>query len=147
MPSSCADIHPVTVTTKIAYIAFCHSGQMCIAVKRVYVHEAVYDAFLAAIVAFMQSLKVGVDEDTFTGPVANAAQFERVKDLLADVESRKLTVAVGSKKPLPDRTGYYLAPTVINNPPDDARVVTEEQFGKFGVKKHLANCRLAKEVC
>lgn len=127
----CADVDPVSVATKIGYVAFCHSGQICIAIKRVYVHEAIYDAVLASMVAFVKELELGMGETAFTGPVSTEAQYERLKDLLADVERRKLTVAAGSTKPVPDMKGYFFAPTVIDNPPDDARIVVEEQFGEF----------------
>ncbi|KAI1141049.1 aldehyde dehydrogenase [Hypoxylon sp. FL0543] len=125
----CADVDPASVATKIAYVSFCHSGQICVAPKRIYVHEAVYDAVLAAMVSFVQTLKLGVDEDAHGGPISNKDHFERVKDLLADVESSKLTVATGSTKPLSNMSGYYLTPTIIDNPPDDARIVVEEQLG------------------
>ncbi|KAI0408802.1 aldehyde dehydrogenase [Xylaria palmicola] len=125
----CADVDPVAVASKIGLFAFCNSGQICIAVKRVYVHESVYDTVLATLVGFAQSLKLGLDEDAFMGPVSNQPQYERVKDLLADIKNTQLTVAAGSTEPLADRKGYFLAPTIIDNPPDDARIVVEEQFG------------------
>ncbi|KAI1417203.1 aldehyde dehydrogenase [Hypoxylon sp. FL1857] len=125
----CADVDPVDVATKIAYVSFCHAGQICIAMKRIYVHDAVYDAVLAAMVGFVQTLKLGLDENAHLGPISNKDHFERVKGLLADVESTNLKVAIGSTKPLSDRNGYYLVPTIIDNPPDDSRIVVEEQFG------------------
>ncbi|KAI1435758.1 aldehyde dehydrogenase [Xylaria sp. CBS 124048] len=125
----CSDVDAVAAATKIGIVAWCNSGQICIAVKRVYVHESVYDTFLATLVGFAQSLKLGMEPDAFLGPLSNEFQYERVKDLLVDIENTKLTVATGSTKPLSDRTGYYLAPTVIDNPPDNARIVVEEQFG------------------
>ncbi|KAI0847490.1 aldehyde dehydrogenase [Daldinia vernicosa] len=125
----CADVDPASVAVKIASAAFCHSGQICIAIKRVYVHEAVYDAVLATIVEFAKALKLGSGEDAFAGPICNKDQFERIRDLLLNVESTKLTVATGSTKPPSDMGGYYIIPTIIDNPPDDARIVVEEQFG------------------
>ncbi|KAI1660890.1 aldehyde dehydrogenase [Daldinia decipiens] len=124
----CANVDPVSVAIKIASVAFCHSGQICIATKRIYIHEAVYDAVLAAMVEFVKTLKLGSGEDAYTGPINNKNHFEYVKDLLADVERTKLTVATGSTKPPSDMGGYYIVPTIIDNPPDDARVVVEEQF-------------------
>ncbi|KAI0425813.1 aldehyde dehydrogenase [Xylaria sp. FL1042] len=125
----CADVDPVHVASKIGLIAFANSGQICIAAKRVYVHESVYNNVLSALVAYAQALKVGMDADSFLGPLSNQPQYERVKDLLADIKKAGLLVAAGSTEPLADKTGYYLAPTIIDNPPDDARVVVEEQFG------------------
>ncbi|TGJ86810.1 hypothetical protein E0Z10_g1999 [Xylaria hypoxylon] len=125
----CADVDPALVASKIGLIAFANCGQICIAVKRVYVHELVYDSVLAALVAYAQDLKVGLDADSFLGPLSNQAQYERVKDLLADIKQTGLVVATGSTEPLPDKIGYFLAPTIIDNPLDDARIVVEEQFG------------------
>ncbi|KAI0379515.1 aldehyde dehydrogenase [Hypomontagnella monticulosa] len=126
----CADVDPVAVAGKIAFIAFCNAGQICIAVKRVYVHEAVYDAVLATMVGFVQNLKLGLDAGLdFMGPISNKPQYERVKELLADIEQNKFTVAAGDTKPVADKAGYWLAPTVVDNPPDNSRIVVEEQFG------------------
>lgn len=124
----CADVDPASVGFAIASVAFCTSGHICITPKRVYVHESVYDAVLSAMVLFAQSLKLGLEDDAFMGPVANKPQFERLKDLLADIERSQLKVATGSTKPLP-RDGYFLAPTIIDDPPENSRIVSEEQFG------------------
>lgn len=126
----CADVDPVAVATKIGFIAFGNCGQICIAVKRVYVHESVYDKVLAALVAFAQGLKMGLEADSLLGPLATKPQYERVKELLTDIKQTGLDVAAGSTEPLLDKTGFFLAPTIIDNPPDDARIVVEEQFGR-----------------
>ncbi|KAI1279793.1 aldehyde dehydrogenase [Xylaria sp. FL0933] len=125
----CADVDPVHVASKIGLIAFANSGQICIAAKRVYVHESVYDKVLGALVAYAQALKIGMEADSFLGPLSNQPQYERVKGLLADIKKAGLSVATGSTEPHSDKTGYFLAPTIVDNPPDDARVVVEEQFG------------------
>ncbi|KAI0186799.1 aldehyde dehydrogenase family-domain-containing protein [Xylaria flabelliformis] len=59
----------------------------------------------------------------------NQPQYERVKELLIDIKNAKLIVATGSTEPLKERKGYFLAPTIIDNPPDDSRIVVGEQFG------------------
>ncbi len=125
----CADVDPVAVATKIAFLALYTSGQICITMKRVYVHESVYDSVLSIMVGFAQSAKLGIAEGDFMGPVSNKQQFEHLKDLLADIESTGLNIAAGSTKPLP-RNGYFIAPTIIDNPPEDSRIVVEEQFGR-----------------
>jgi acyl-CoA reductase-like NAD-dependent aldehyde dehydrogenase len=125
----CADVDPSVVATKIGLFAFCNAGQICIAMKRVYVHESVYSAVLEVLVGFAKSLKLGIEEDSFMGPVSNQPQYERVKELLVDIKNTQLTVAAGSTEPLLERKGYFLAPTIIDNPPDNSRIVVEEQFG------------------
>ncbi|KAJ3565981.1 hypothetical protein NPX13_g7302 [Xylaria arbuscula] len=125
----CSDVDPLEVASKIGLVAFANAGQICIAVKRVYVHESVYDSVLAAFVGYAKALKVGMDADSFIGPISNERQYERIKSLLTDIEQSGLVVAAGSTRPLLDKAGYFIAPTIIDNPPDDARIVVEEQFG------------------
>ncbi|KAI1120957.1 aldehyde dehydrogenase [Nemania abortiva] len=125
----CANVDPAVVASKIGLIAFANAGQICIAAKRVYVHESVYDSVLAALVAYTQDLKFGLAADSFLGPLSNKPQYERVKGLLADIKGAGLRVATGSTQPLRHMKGYFLAPTIIDNPPDDSRIVVEEQFG------------------
>ncbi|KAI1468096.1 aldehyde dehydrogenase domain-containing protein [Daldinia caldariorum] len=70
-----------------------------------------------------------IEDELAIGLLSNKPQYEHVKQLLADVEANKLTVAAGSTKPLADQKGPFLSPTIIDNPPDDSRVVVEEAFG------------------
>ncbi|KAI0512624.1 aldehyde dehydrogenase [Xylaria bambusicola] len=127
----CEDVDPVLVGQKIATVAMLRSGQFCIAIKRVYVHESIYDAVLAEIVKYVGSVKVdnGLDEGTVVGPVANRPQYERVKELLANIEETKLDVLPKKGQPIEELKGFFIRPIVINNPPDDSRVVVEEPFG------------------
>ncbi|RYP38032.1 hypothetical protein DL766_001214 [Monosporascus sp. MC13-8B] len=88
----------------------------------------------ATIVAVVSHFKPGdgFEEGVFIPPITNAAQFDRIRDLLADVEKAQLKLATGSTTLLPGAgktTGYFITPTIIDNPPDDSRIVTEEQFG------------------
>ncbi|KAH9904385.1 betaine aldehyde dehydrogenase [Xylariomycetidae sp. FL2044] len=126
----CADVNPVETAPGVAFSAFLNSGQVCSIPKRVYVHEAVYDEFMAVMVAFAQNLSLNQDEHQIAiGPVSHKRQYERVQEFLRDIEANKLTVAAGSTKPLSDRPGYFLSPTIIDNPPEESRVVAEEVFG------------------
>lgn len=125
------DVDIAQVVPQIAGIAFVNSGQLCMAIKRLYVHEAIYDEFLAALVGFVKTaLKVGdgLEEGSFIGPISHQLQFDRVKGYLKEIEQKGLSVALGSTEPL-DRKGYYVSPIIVDNPPDDARIVTEERFG------------------
>lgn len=64
------------------------------------------------------------------GPVQNQMQFERVKELLKDIEETKLKVAAGSTAPASNGKGYFITPTMVDNPPDNSRIVVEEPFGE-----------------
>lgn len=130
----CADVDLAAIPT-ITGIAFDNAGQICCGIKRLYVHESVYDVVMATVLGVLQHLKLGdgFADGVFIPPLTNVQQFERVRELLADVEREGLQIAVGSTKPMPGAgkdTGYFFAPTVIDNPPDDAKIVTEEQFGE-----------------
>lgn len=127
----CEDVDIATVVPAVAGIALVNSGQLCMAIKRVYIHESIYDDFAKALVAFVEAyLKVGdgFEEGSFIGPISHASQFDRVKQYLTDIEKAGLTLLSGSTKPL-ERKGYFIAPVIIDNPPDTSRVVTEEPFG------------------
>ncbi|ETS73195.1 hypothetical protein PFICI_15140 [Pestalotiopsis fici W106-1] len=126
----CADVNPAEVAPGVAFMALANSGQICIAIKRIFIHESVYDDVLKAMVAFVKSLKVGDghEEGTFLGPINNQQQFERVKNLLEDIEKTQLNIATGTTKNVGEK-GYFIQPTIIDNPPEDSRIVVEEPFG------------------
>jgi acyl-CoA reductase-like NAD-dependent aldehyde dehydrogenase len=126
----CANVDPADVARKIGLLAFANAGQICIAVKRLYVHDTVYNSVLEALVAYAQGLKLGIEADSFLGPLSNKAQYEHVKELLVDIEDTGLVVATGSTVSLSSKKGYFIDPTIIDNPPEDSRIVLEEQFGK-----------------
>jgi acyl-CoA reductase-like NAD-dependent aldehyde dehydrogenase len=70
----------------------------------------------------------GFDSSTTHGPVQNSMQYEKVKDMFAEIEKQKWNVAVGGKNPEGSK-GYFITPTIIDNPPDNSRIVEEEPFG------------------
>ncbi|KIV91585.1 hypothetical protein PV10_06105 [Exophiala mesophila] len=125
----CKDVDIATVAQKIGTLAFLNSGQICLAIKRIYVHEDIYEKFREAIVAFTKTLKVGEgnEEGVFLGPIQNSMQYEKVKTFFSDIEKEKWNVAVGGKNE--DKPGYFITPTIIDKPADDSRIVTEEPFG------------------
>ena len=106
-----------------------NSGQVCLAIKRVYVHESIYDEFRDAIVDFTKSLKVGSgnEEGVTLGPVQNSMQYEKVKSFFTDIESEKWSVAVGGTNE--EKPGYFITPTIIEKPAENSRIVVEEPFG------------------
>lgn len=130
----CADVNLAAIPT-ITGIAFDNSGQICCGIKRLYVHESVYDTVVATLLGVLQHLKPGdgFTDGVFIPPLTNRQQFERVRELLSEVEKTGLKVIAGSTKPMlgaGEDTGYFFAPTVIDNPPDDSKIVVEEQFGE-----------------
>ncbi|KAI1128273.1 aldehyde dehydrogenase [Nemania abortiva] len=129
----CADVDLAAIPTIVA-IAFDNAGQICATIKRLYVHEAVYDVVLSKVLAVIQHLKPGdgFRDDVYIPPITNVQQFERVRKLLADSQRSNLKIAAGSAEPMPgagESKGYFFSPTIIENPPDDSSIVTREQFG------------------
>ncbi|MDB5970144.1 MAG: aldehyde dehydrogenase [Hydrocarboniphaga sp.] len=109
--------------------AFANSSQFCLAIKRLYVHEAVYDRLAAAFVKIGQAVKLGdgMAEGTMLGPIQNRVQYERLKGLLEDSKTNGHQFLLGGE--LPAGKGYFFPVTLIDNPPDDSRIVREEPFG------------------
>lgn len=124
------DVDVAAITEKLFWAAFRNSGQICIATKRVYIHEDIYDALSASLAAYARTVKVGdgLEPGVQMGPVQNRLQFERVKDLIAEARANGLTFLTGGEVD-ESRTGYFLPITLVDNPPESARVVQEEAFG------------------
>jgi acyl-CoA reductase-like NAD-dependent aldehyde dehydrogenase len=106
-----------------------NSGQWCVGIKRLYVHRSFHPQFVDAFVAYARRQKMGdgLDPATTIGPVQNRMQFEKVKTILDDIRTRGYKVALGGEVDL-DRPGYFIPVTVVDNPPEDAIIVREEQF-------------------
>ena len=112
---------------------FYNCGQACLAVKRLYVFESIYDQFVEKLVGKAQRLKVGngLDKDTRLGPMHSKVQREEIESQIADTVTRGATVLLGGKRPdgAEYEKGFFYLPTVLSNAPHDSRVVTEETFG------------------
>jgi acyl-CoA reductase-like NAD-dependent aldehyde dehydrogenase len=123
------DADPAVVSKAIFAGAFNNNGQVCSAIKRVYVPESLYDAVVDGLVDQASSIKVGdgTEPDSKLGPINNAPQYERVKELVADALSHGATAATGGA-PI-DGPGYFFQPTILSDLTDGTRIVDEEQFG------------------
>ena len=123
------DVDLDAVAQKIFFGAFFNSAQICVATKRLYVHEAVYDGLRDRLAAIAGAVKMGdgAEQGTVLGPIQNKRQYDRVMDLLADAKANHLTLIQGAA--IPDNGGYFVPVTIVDNPPEDSRVVQEEAFG------------------
>jgi succinyl-CoA reductase len=110
--------------------AFGYSGQVCTASKRFLVQEPVAERFVRALADRARDLRVGpaLDEATQVGPVIDAAAIERIDALIEDARSRDAKILTGGRRS-PPAEGTFYAPTVLDEVPEDARVVREEPFG------------------
>ena len=122
------DANVKEVALKIFQGAMRNSGQVCLAIKRVYVPDALYEAMCGELAALANATVVGngLDAATQMGPLQNKVQFEKVKEFLDDARTHGKIIAGGKAI---DRDGYFIAPTIVRDIPDSARLVREEQFG------------------
>jgi acyl-CoA reductase-like NAD-dependent aldehyde dehydrogenase len=122
------DIDPKVVAPKLYAAAMANAGQVCIAIKRLYVHDSVYDAVCEELGRLARETVVGdgLEQTTQMGPIQNQAQFEKVKGFLEDARQNGKIVAGGG---VLEREGYFVQPTIVRDIPDSARLVREEQFG------------------
>ena len=122
------DVDPKTVAPAIFEGAFQNSGQVCLALKRLYVHESVYDQMCDELAEIANATIVddGLKQGTKLGPLQNRMQYEKVKGFLDDARASGTVVAGGE---VPDRAGYFIRPTIVRDIEDGAKLVDEEQFG------------------
>ncbi|KZB85153.1 aldehyde dehydrogenase family protein [Amycolatopsis regifaucium] len=106
--------------------AFSNSGQTCIGVERVYVHERVHDEFVAKVVEKSKDVRAGSDEAAQYGPVTMPSQLAVIKRHIADAIERGGKALVGGVDAVGDR---YVQPTVLVDVPEDSSAVKEETFG------------------
>jgi acyl-CoA reductase-like NAD-dependent aldehyde dehydrogenase len=122
------DVDVADVAKKLFFAATVNSGQVCMAVKRVYAHESIYDALCKALVAEARKARLGdgLDPATTLGPIQNRRQFERVRELKDDARAHG-HLEEGAAHPADG--GYFIAPTVVTDLTETDRLVAEEQFG------------------
>ncbi|MCZ4313964.1 aldehyde dehydrogenase family protein [Comamonadaceae bacterium G21597-S1] len=123
------DVDVDAVARTLFWGAFVNCGQICIAAKRVYIHAAIYDRMAAAFVELARTTRMGPggEEGVELGPVQNRRQFDRLLDLLQDCRRQGLKLLCGGE-PAPG-PGLFFPVTLVDNPPDHARIVNEEPFG------------------
>ena len=124
------DVDPKVVAPQLFWAAFQNNAQFCNSTKRLYVHEDIYDALLSELVAYTRTVKVGdgSQPDTQMGPIQNEPQYRKVIEYFEDSERNHHRFAVGGKI---DRNakGWFIPVTLVDNPPEDSRLVVEEPFG------------------
>jgi aldehyde dehydrogenase (NAD+) len=123
------DVDVEKVAEQLFWAAFGNNGQICIATKRMYVHKDIYEPLRDAIVAYAKTVKIGdgSEQGTRLGPINNRPQYERVLDLIRDAKEKGYTFLMGGETS--DLPGYFIPVTILDNPPEDSRIVQEEQFG------------------
>ncbi|MEV5524567.1 aldehyde dehydrogenase family protein [Streptomyces pseudogriseolus] len=123
------DVDMELIADRLFWAAFRNCGQVCMAVKRLYVPARLYADVVEALAQRAKTVAVGpgLDPATELGPVNNAPQLARVEELVRQALADGARVAAGGHRL--DGPGYFFAPTVLADVPPDSPVVTEEQFG------------------
>jgi acyl-CoA reductase-like NAD-dependent aldehyde dehydrogenase len=129
----CDDVEVNATAAEIADGAFYNAGQSCCAVERLYVHAAIFDAFVERFVETISAFKVGdpTDENTDIGPLARREQLAVLEAQVADATARGARILLGGKRIQRGalKRGNYFAPTVLVNVSHTMRVMREESFG------------------
>jgi succinate-semialdehyde dehydrogenase/glutarate-semialdehyde dehydrogenase len=123
----CEDAEVDQAVAQVAASKFRNAGQTCVCANRVYVHEAVYDRFVARFAEVVEGLRVGdpLDPATQIGPLVNEAAAAKVAHHVDDAVAKGATVIRGGTR----GTGTYYAPTILSNVRAGMRILEEETFG------------------
>ncbi|KTR87194.1 aldehyde dehydrogenase family protein [Leucobacter chromiiresistens] len=124
------DVDPAAIAEDLFWGAFINTGQTCAALKRLYVHDSVYDAVVDELAKFAAQVPMGVglDEQNVLGPLQNRAQFDEVDRLVEAAKASGARVVLGGD---PDReaVGNFYPTTLIADIDPHNDLVVEEQFG------------------
>ena len=86
---------------------------------------------LKEMVEFTKTIKIGSpDSGALLGPIQNQMQYEKVKNMFKDTKDKGYKFAVGSPD-IAEGKGFFIQPTIIDNPPNDSRIIQEEPFGEY----------------
>ncbi len=122
------DVDVKETAAKIFGTAFMNCGQVCLALKRAYVHESIYDEMCNELGLLADAAIVGdgLEATTQIGPLNNAMQYNKVKGLLENAVIAGTLVAGGQ---VSEEKGFFIRPTIIRDVRDGDEIVDQEQFG------------------
>ena len=112
-------------------VKFANAGQVCVTGDRFYVHDSLYTEFVDGFAARAKALKLGhgLDETSQMGPLINSRRVSAIEAIVADAHKRGGRIVTGGERPSGKNKGFFYAPTVIADLPDDALALAEENFG------------------
>ena len=128
-----ADLDDVVERIRIG--AFYQSGQSCISVQRIVIHESIYDELRSRLVEDARNLKMGNprDESTFVGPIISDKEAARIEEWVQGAVSAGATLLCGG-----GREGKMVEPTLLESVPKDALLYTAEAFGPVAMLEPFA---------
>lgn len=127
---------------RVIFGAFYQSGQSCIGVQRIIIHESVYDRFREMLVARTKSLVAGdpKDRNTFIGPMISESEARRLDDWIQEAVAAGATLLCGGK-----REGAMLEATLLEGVPRGCAAYTEEAFGPLAILSKFTDFDAALE--
>jgi len=132
----CEDADVKNAAASLADGAMYNTGQSCCSVERVYVHERIYDAFVAHFVETVKGFKIGdpMDDGTYIGAITRAPQLDVLDAQVADARAKGATLLCGGKRLPGPGLGYE--PTVLSDVNHSMELMREESFGPIiGIQK------------
>lgn len=125
----CADVDPEKAADVLARAKFANAGQICLSPTRFFVEESVRDRFTARLAEHARAWRVGdgTMPETQMGPLANARRVQAIEHLVENARGCGATVAAGGSR-IGNR-GFFYAPTVLTDVPDNAEILHSEPFG------------------
>ncbi|MDP9886216.1 phenylacetaldehyde dehydrogenase [Sinomonas atrocyanea] len=124
------DADPKAIAEGLFWGAFINTGQTCAALKRLYVHQDIYDQVCQAITDYAANVPMGVglEEQNVLGPLQNASQYAIVKDLVQAAKDSGARILLGGN-PDPEAKGYFYPTTLVADIDNTNPLVAQEQFG------------------
>ena len=123
------DVDPKKIANNVFWSRFANNGQVCVALKRLYVPEELHDPMVEALADVAKDVKVGdgFEEGSELGPVQNRMQYEKVKQIFDDAVSKGAEVFYQGK--VPEGAGYFFPITILTNVKPGMQILEEEAFG------------------
>jgi acyl-CoA reductase-like NAD-dependent aldehyde dehydrogenase len=124
------DADPQAIAEDLFRTMFINSGQGCITLKRLFVHESIYQALAEALISCAQRQKLGdgFDPATTLGPIQNRPQFARMQTTWEEIQEAKAPILYQGEAPS-GGAGLFFPVTLLDNPPAEAAYVIRENFG------------------
>jgi succinate-semialdehyde dehydrogenase / glutarate-semialdehyde dehydrogenase len=125
----CEDADIERAADMLSTLKFTNAGQVCVSPNRLYVHDKVFDRFMARFIEATRKIKVGsgLEAETKMGPLAHERRIPAMAEFVEDATARGAKIELGGAR-IGD-AGYFWAPTILTHAPDDSKVMMNEPFG------------------
>jgi succinate-semialdehyde dehydrogenase / glutarate-semialdehyde dehydrogenase len=127
------DVDVNAVAQNLAIFKYRNAGQVCVSPSRFFIHENIAEDFTKSFIQHTKNLKVGngLERDTNMGPLTHERRIKAIDDLVTDAVDKGANCLLGGKPMV--KKGYFFEPTILNNVPKSANLLTTEIFGPVAV--------------